>query len=327
MEAAMKTTYTIEELKRLKENYGLTYEDIQKKCALSISTIQKAFGGINKHPRLSTLEELSKAFDLLIPLGASHTPVIGGATKMAQGFRHFLPEGDPAGVEESPAGFSKGSSALKNSTGKTGGQEIYTQRGYTYNDYLQLKLPEGKRVEIIDGVVYDLAAPTLLHQDIAGYFYMTFSQFIRKNKGVCKPYISPVDVRLDYDSTDMTVVQPDMFVICDRSKVKDGKAVHGAPDFILEVISHSSRKIDTNLKLKKYRETGVREYWIVDYESGVVIKNVFPSKDGSASSVSRSSASDGEWTKIYTTADVVPVEIYDGALEIDFNDLREFVEA
>ena len=253
MEKTSKT-YTIEELKQLKARYGLTYEDIRQNCTLSISTIQKAFGGINKHPRHSTLEELSIAMDRLIP--------------------------DHANV--------------------------------SYDDYIKLNLPDGMRVELIDGVIYEMSAPTLTHQTISFYFARTFDDFIRKNKGKCKVYISPVDVRLEFATTDMTVVQPDVLVICDRSKDEDKKTVKGAPDYILEVLSPSSRKIDTNLKLRKYRETGVREYWIVDYDSGVVIKNVF---------------TDGEWTKIYTTSDVVPVEIYDGKLEIDFNDLRKYVES
>jgi len=265
-------TYTLEELKQLKENFGLTYEEIQKNCSLSISTIQKAFGGINKHPRLTTLEELTKAIEKLLP-GISHS------------------------------------------------QEIYTQSGYTYDDYLKLELPEGKRIEIIDGVIYDMSAPTLQHQDITGFFYRRFTDFIEKNKGKCKAYISPVDVRLEFDTTDMTVVQPDVLVICDRAKSEDGKSIKGAPDFILEVLSPSSRKIDMNLKLKKYRESGVREYWIVDYDAGVVIKNIF---DPQIISESKGST---EQTKIYTTSDVIPVEIYGGALKIDFNDVREYVES
>ena len=301
MVTAMEKTskrYTIEELKQLKARYGLTYEDIRQNCTLSISTIQKAFGGINKHPRHSTLEELSSAMDRLVP---DHANVS----------YDFLST-DAAYVREQSSFYSRGSSALDNSSGRSFNQEIFTQSGYTYDDYMKLDLPDGMRVELIDGVIYEMSAPTLTHQTISFYFARTFDDFIRKNKGKCKVYISPVDVRLEFATTDMTVVQPDVLVICDRSKDEDKKTVKGAPDYILEVLSPSSRKIDTNLKLRKYRETGVREYWIVDYDSGVVIKNVF---------------TDGEWTKIYTTSDVVPVEIYDGKLEIDFNDLRKYVES
>lgn len=296
----MNKIYTINELKQLKDTYGLTYEEIQQKCTLSISTIQKAFGGINKHPRRSTLEELSKAVDLLIPDTATVTYDFRGTA--------------PAEVRETSY-YSRGSSALNNKNGKTASQDIYTQSGYTYDDYVKLELPEGKRVEIIDGVIYDMAAPTLTHQAIAFFFARIFDDHIRKNKGKCKVYISPVDVRLEYDTTDMTVVQPDVLVICDRSKDEDRKTIKGAPEFVLEVLSPSSRKIDTNLKLKKYRETGVREYWIVDYDAGVVIKNIFNPDD------------EEERTKIYTTSDIVPVEIYNGKLSIDFNELREYVES
>ena len=113
------------------------------------------------------------------------------------------------------------------------------------------------------------------------------------------------------------MVQPDVLIICDRSMIQDGKSVKGAPDFVLEVLSPSSRKIDMNLKLRKYRETGVREYWIVDYDAGVVIKNIFDPQIISDKN---------EQTKIYTTSDIIPVEIYNGALLVDFNEVREYVE-
>jgi len=327
-------TYTLDELKQLKENFGLTYEEIQKNCSLSISTIQKAFRGINKHPRLTTLEELTKAIEKLLP-GISHSqenapPISNNLTsnnltsnkeprKVKYTFSN--PDEEPTFLAEPSHYYSKGSSALNNRSRKSSSQEIYTQSGYTYDDYLKLELPEGKRIEIIDGVIYDMSAPTLQHQDITGFFYRRFTDFIEKNKGKCKAYISPVDVRLEFDTTDMTVVQPDVLVICDRAKSEDGKSIKGAPDFILEVLSPSSRKIDMNLKLKKYRESGVREYWIVDYDAGVVIKNIF---DPQIISESKGST---EQTKIYTTSDVIPVEIYGGALKIDFNDVREYVES
>ena len=316
-------TYTIEELKQLKENYGLTYEEIQKNCSLSISTIQKAFGGVNKHPRRATLEELTKAMEQLIP-GIIHSQKNAtAASSEALGkikYTYSNPDEEPTYFAEPTHYYSKGSSALNEVSGKSSNQEIYTQSGYTYDDYLKLELPDGKRVEIIDGVIYDMSAPTLTHQDITLFLGSIFRSFIKKNKGNCKVYISPVDVRLDYNTTDMTIVQPDVLVICDKSKSEDRKSIKGAPDFVVEVLSPSSRKVDMNLKLRKYRETGVREYWIVDYDAGVVIKNIFDAQIISEPKDSK------EQTRIYTTSDVIPVEIYGGDLEIDFNEVREYVE-
>ena len=296
------TLYTIEEMRELKMRYGISYTDLHEHCSLALSTIQKSLGGFNKHPRRETLEELSKAFHALIPPPADTT------NRQPDSFTNTL-------LAETINYHSRGSSALED---HTSGSEIYTQRGYTYADYLKLDLPPGSRIEIIDGVIYDMSAPTLTHQDITGFFYSAFSNFISQNKGKCRAYVSPVDVRLEYrkandipdDMSDMTIVQPDMLVICDKDKLSDKKAVRGAPDFVLEVVSPSSRRKDTNLKLKKYRACGVREYWIVDYDSGIVIKNVF---------------SPEERTSMHTFEDTVPVEIYNGKLSIDLNALQNFV--
>ena len=112
---------------------------------------------------------------------------------------------------------------------------------------------------------------------------------------------------LEYDKGDMTVVQPDFIVVCDREKFSDIRAVKGAPDFVLEVLSPSTRKRDLNIKKKKYQENGVREYWIADPESRVVIKTVFEGEERST---------------MYTFEDDIPVYIYDGKLVVTLRDLE-----
>ena len=124
--------------------------------------------------------------------------------------------------------------------------------------------------------------------------------------------MSPVDVRLEFDKDDMTVVQPDVLVICDREKKENKKNITGAPDFVLEVMSHSSRRMDMYVKMTKYKENGVREYWIVDYENDKIIKYDFENGDN---------------ITMYTFKDKVPVEIYDGKLVIDFKEIKEYVES
>jgi Uma2 family endonuclease len=135
---------------------------------------------------------------------------------------------------------------------------------YSYADYL--KFGDERRYEIIDGVLYDMGpAPTPTHQEIFGaLFYKIFDFFQEKP---CKVYAAPFDVRLYRKSKkdrDITrVVQPDISVICDETKI-DERGCLGAPDFIIEIISPSSASRDHILKRRLYEENGVREYWLVD---------------------------------------------------------------
>ncbi len=135
----------------------------------------------------------------------------------------------------------------------------HTQGSYTIDDYRAL--PEEQRVELIDGYFYDMAAPTPLHQRIAGEVYRQIANFVMERDGSCIPLISPIDTQLDCD--EKTMVQPDVAILCQNDKVKTW-GVYGAPDFVLEVISPSTRRKDYTKKLSKYMAAGVREYWILD---------------------------------------------------------------
>ena len=123
-------------------------------------------------------------------------------------------------------------------------------------------LPEGTRVELIDGKMYDMAAPTVVHQDIVSFLVTEINLYIRSKGGKCKVFPSPFDVQLDKD--EYTLVQPDVSVICDRSKLSGGKRCVGAPDWVVEVVSPATGKNDYSSKFYKYRAAGVREYWIID---------------------------------------------------------------
>ena len=131
----------------------------------------------------------------------------------------------------------------------------------TLEDYLAL--PAEQRVELIDGMFYDMAAPGYRHQSIAGEIYVQLKNFVRSRKGACLPFIAPADVQLDCD--DKTIVQPDVFVVCDRKRLGETRLL-GAPDMCIEVLSPSTRARDMRLKRDKYEAAGVREYWLVDPE-------------------------------------------------------------
>ena len=122
-------------------------------------------------------------------------------------------------------------------------------------------LPEGTRAELIDGVIYDMAAPTIAHQRISSFLTWKIRDYIYSGNGKCEVFAAPFDVQLDKD--DYTLVQPDISVICDKTKLTD-RGCSGAPDFIIEVVSPSSRKHDYSIKNTLYSQNGVREYWIVD---------------------------------------------------------------
>lgn len=130
---------------------------------------------------------------------------------------------------------------------------------YTIDDIYAL--PEGQRAELIDGQIYDMAPPSPMHQELVMELSATLRDFIKKNGGPCKVYPAPFAVFLNED--DRNYVEPDISVICDSSKV-DNRGYQGAPDFIIEIVSPSSQRMDYLTKLFKYRTAGVREYWIAN---------------------------------------------------------------
>ena len=132
---------------------------------------------------------------------------------------------------------------------------------YTSDDYWNL--PEGYRAELIDGQFYALATPGRLHQHISYQLSQVIGAYITANKGNCLVYPAPFSVNLEADDKDW--VEPDISVICNRKKLTDRGCV-GAPDFIVEVVSPSSRKMDYSTKNYLYSNSWVREYWIVDPE-------------------------------------------------------------
>lgn len=182
---------------------------------------------------------------------------------------------------------------------------VKRQGDYTLEDYLAL--PDERRAELIDGVIFDMSAPTAIHQLISAQLSVIFANYIRKNKGSCIPATAPFDVQLDCDNK--TIVQPDVMIICDRNKL-NRQRLFGAPDLIVEILSPSTRKKDSYLKLHKYSNAGVREYWIVDPDKKRVIVYNFELDD---------------IPTIYTFEDQVPVGIFDGNCLVDFQEIYDYV--
>ncbi|MEE5991764.1 MAG: Uma2 family endonuclease [Oscillospiraceae bacterium] len=166
------------------------------------------------------------------------------------------------------------------------------KKKYTVEEFFKLTEESTERMELIDGEIYNLAAPSRIHQMLVGNFHYVIKDYIRKNKGKCNVMIAPFDVVL-WDN----VVQPDVMVICDPSKLDD-KRCNGAPDWIIEVTS-SNYQNDYADKLRLYQNTGVREYWIVDPERKMVTVLFFEKKPANF--------------MLYQFSDTIPVNIYQDA--------------
>lgn len=133
-------------------------------------------------------------------------------------------------------------------------------------------MPEEQRMEVFDGIAYNMASPSQLHQSILTELLVSLRNYIRKNNGGCSVFPVPFDVKLN--DSPLTIVQPDLMIVCDRDKL-DGKRCNGAPDFIIEIVSPGNPSDDYIRKLYYYKNYGVREYWIVDPQRKTVTVNYF----------------------------------------------------
>lgn len=175
------------------------------------------------------------------------------------------------------------------------------ERIYTTADIYDL--PDGQRAELIDGQIYYMAPPSRRHQKISMELSATIRDYIHSHNSSCEVYSAPFAVFLNED--DRNYVEPDISVICDPNKLTD-RGCTGAPDWIIEIVSPSSRRMDYFVKLFKYRSSGVREYWIVDPDKKQIIVYDFVNDD----------------MRQYTFADSVKVSIYEDFC-IDFAEITK----
>ena len=136
---------------------------------------------------------------------------------------------------------------------------VQLEKKYTYTDYCNWD--DDKRWELIQGIPYLMASPSRVHQKVVLSLGRAIENYLHDKH--CEVYIAPLDVRLNADTEDNTVVQPDVLIVCDKSKLDD-KGVKGTPDFVAEILSPSSAKNDIERKYYEYRNAGVKEYWIID---------------------------------------------------------------
>ena len=266
---------SLDEIKKRKEEQGLTNEQLAALSGVPLGTVQKVMGNVTKSPRYDTLQALSKVFqkEEMFEAGC---------------------------VRETPAGY-RASGMLSGIADAENFRQYDRQGTYTVEDYLAL--PDEQRVELIDGVFYDMGAPTTPHQMIAGGIYSRLSNYIEGKNGPCAVFIAPTDVQLDCDNR--TMVQPDVLIVCSHDRLTN-KRIFGSPDFVAEVLSPSTKNKDLLIKSAKYQRAGVRELWLVD----PMQKNILVFLFGTATT-----------THMYTFEDKIPVHIYDGECGIDFKEI------
>lgn len=136
---------------------------------------------------------------------------------------------------------------------------LVNTNSYTIEDIYAL--PEGQRAELIDGQIYSMAPPKRIHQKLVSELTQVIGSYIKSKKGGCEVYPAPFAVFLNKD--DRNYVEPDISVICDKDKLDD-RGCNGAPDWIIEIVSPSTERMDYGIKLFKYRSAGVQEYWIIN---------------------------------------------------------------
>ncbi|MCR5650060.1 MAG: Uma2 family endonuclease [Lachnospiraceae bacterium] len=166
---------------------------------------------------------------------------------------------------------------------------------YTEKDYYDL--PAGKRAELIEGLFYNMSAPSEIHQRLLMNIAVDIHNYIKEKNGDCRVYPAPFAVKLFND--DKTIVEPDISVICDRDKLTE-RGCSGAPDWIIEIVSPSNSDHDYIKKLKLYLRAGVKEYWIVNPDTRTVAVYKLSKQDLVPDS--------------FNFEDDVPAGIYDGLI-------------
>ena len=273
---------TIEEMKQKKRELGYSNAMIAQISGVPLGTVQKIFSGTTTAPRYETLSALER---ILKPTPENGSPVSSadssGSSRLGETEFSFAASGSAQSVPKKRPGE------------------------YTLEDYYAL--PDDQRAELIDGVLYDMATPTVTHQMIISHLHSCIYNHIFSKKGSCLPLFAPVGVQLDCDNK--TMVEPDVVVVCDRTKVIN-RCIYGAPDFVAEVLSPSTKRKDMFLKLNKYMNAGVREYWMIDPMKKTVLVYDFEHDN---------------YPQLYGFDASVPVSVLDGECIIDFSAMYEYI--
>ena len=285
---------TREEMRIRKMQLGLTYQQIAEKSGIPVGTVQKVLGGYTKSPRYEVMVALER--------------VLGEENETGQASLKYTPAAPQGRIAEPAAPYHYGSAAVTYDDsypllpGKHQGE-------YTAED--RDMLPDDVRTELIDGVLYDMASPRAVHQQVLLNIIFQLQEHIDDCGEDCVVFAAPHDVWLMKDNKN--IFQPDIYVLCDDSMIGEDGYTKGAPPFVIEILSKSTRRKDMLLKAYKYSEADVREYWIVDPELMQVTVHSYE-KDPK------------EETKTYSFDETVPVGISEGKCSVDFRRVKAVLE-
>ena len=307
----MTEMMTLDEMRARKKELGYSYEKIAELSGVPRGTVQKVLGGFTDNPRQKTIEALTRVLAYADAIteasGTASGAVFGEASGTAfketseSAFTEVI-EGGKAGetgfvIHDSDphydnadnpdaAGTRKGALIVRN----PGISYAVQKKQYTIDDIYAL--PDGVRAELVDGQIYYMASPSMTHQNIVGEMFLSIAYYIRAHGGPCKVCLSPFGVYLNGD--DSIYLEPDLAVVCDPSRLEE-RGLAGAPDWVVEVSSPSSRRMDYLIKPFKYRAAGVKEYWIIHPRKRIVFVYVYGEQED---------------VNVYSFEDAIPCSLY-----------------
>lgn len=320
---------TISEMKGLKQEYGLSNEAIADETGVPYSTVCKIMMGVTKAPRRSTVEVLTEYFRRL-----SRQDAEASRGTAARGQRQ------PEGAGRTPAAVRDGAGQAAYSGQRPAGAAPSSPRDAQPADRSAAPQPSGSGIaggmgslspdhpaELIGGTLFSLSSPGVLHQELVRLLSRQLEACTASSSLRCRIYEGPLDVVLSEDPE--TVVRPDLFVICDedgcgmdersaRKRRLSCSRIFGAPLLVIEVLSPATKKKDSVLKLQRYLDAGVAEYWMVDPDSRKVFVYDLRSY--------RDEDMEGDILYLYRFDETVPVRCLEGSCGIDFPAIQKDID-
>ena len=291
-------------LKTRKKNLKLTTAEIAYRAELPVSTVSKIFTGETKNPAYLTIERI----DTVLRKAEMEQRVLAYLTALEE-YLSTHPE-DSDRPEKFRQQYIESHNLIDAPIQYAVPRDdpdadYYLNLAYRRDtrthiaDLAELSL--NKWDELIDGALIRNQAPELAHQLLIEDISFSIKSFIQSHQGSCRVISSGVNVQIDRD--DLTMLVPDIVVVCDPA-ILDEHGIVGAPDWVIEVTSPATRRRDYGIKQSKYMLGGVREYWIIDLQKQKV--SVFI-------------AGEPTMTYVYGFDDDIPVYIYDGRLKVRIN--------